>query len=246
MPGDCARAWRRDRGRESPLGRMRVRGDAGAPSRRSKSSDRPAPIAVFLPSPPQFPLIWPVVGARNHTFKNGAILPPPICGRPACYHDPVLDLGGVRREHYSVRTVIDRALHVAPSVDVAAAASDMTVAHVREQRAPLFPTVAAGGEYYQAPGYDEVVTNGGLSAGMLTLDYTAWDWDGGRRACARPNTSTKRRAWGWRPRVHKLFSIRRGVLRSVARGGRAAGVAGQPRSPVALRHYHSGAGKAAA
>ncbi len=74
---------------------------------------------------------------------------------------------------------IDRALHVAPSVDVAAAASDMTVAHVREQRAPLFPTVAAGGEYYQAPGYDEVVTNRGLSAGMLTLDYTAWDW--GRR-----------------------------------------------------------------
>jgi outer membrane protein len=74
---------------------------------------------------------------------------------------------------------IDRALHLAPSVDVAAAASDMSVAHVREQRAPLFPTVAAGGEYYQAPGYNEVVTNRGLSAGMLTLDYTAWDW--GRR-----------------------------------------------------------------
>ncbi len=74
---------------------------------------------------------------------------------------------------------IDRALHLAPSVDVAAAASDMSVAHVREQRAPLFPTVGAGAEYYQAPGYDEVVSNRGLSAGMLTLDYTAWDW--GRR-----------------------------------------------------------------
>jgi len=74
---------------------------------------------------------------------------------------------------------IDRALHLAPSVDVAAAASDMSVAHVREQRAPLFPTVGAGAEYYQAPGYNEVVTNRGLSAGMLTLDYTAWDW--GRR-----------------------------------------------------------------
>ena len=55
----------------------------------------------------------------------------------------------------------------------------MSVAHVREQRAPLFPTVGAGAEYYQAPGYNEVVTNRGLSAGMLTLDYTAWDW--GRR-----------------------------------------------------------------
>jgi outer membrane protein, multidrug efflux system len=74
---------------------------------------------------------------------------------------------------------IDRALQLAPSVDVAAAASDMSVAQVREQRAPLFPTVAAGAEYYQAPGYNEVVTNRGLSAAMLTLDYTAWDW--GRR-----------------------------------------------------------------
>jgi outer membrane protein TolC len=74
---------------------------------------------------------------------------------------------------------IDRALHQAPSVDVAAAASDMSVAHVREQRAPLFPSLATGVEYYQAPGYDEVISNRGLSAAMLTLDYTAWDW--GRR-----------------------------------------------------------------
>ena len=79
---------------------------------------------------------------------------------------------------------IERALHVAPSVDIAAAASDMSVAHVREQRAPLFPTVGAGAEYYQAPGYNEVITNRGLSAGMLTLDYTAWDW-GRRRALVR-------------------------------------------------------------
>ena len=71
---------------------------------------------------------------------------------------------------------IDRALHLAPSVDVAAAASDMSVAQVREQRAPLFPTLGASAEYYQAPGYNEVITNRGLSAAMLTLDYTAWDW----------------------------------------------------------------------
>lgn len=74
---------------------------------------------------------------------------------------------------------IDRALHQAPSIDVAAAASDMSVAHVREQRAPLFPTVATGVEYYQAPGYNKAVTNRGLTTGLLTLDYTAWDW--GRR-----------------------------------------------------------------
>ena len=74
---------------------------------------------------------------------------------------------------------IDRALRLAPSVDVAAAASDMSAADVRGQHAPLFPTVGAGAEYYQAPGYDQVITNRGLSSGQLTLDYTAWDW--GRR-----------------------------------------------------------------
>jgi outer membrane protein TolC len=74
---------------------------------------------------------------------------------------------------------IDRALRLAPSVDVAAAASDMSAADARGQRAPLFPTIGAGAEYYQAPGYDEVITNRGLSSGQLTLDYTAWDW--GRR-----------------------------------------------------------------
>src|SRR5260370_35494600 len=80
---------------------------------------------------------------------------------------------------------IERALHVAPSVDVAAAASDMSVAHVREQRAPLFPTVGSGVEYYQAPGYNTTISNRGLSAALLTLDYTAWDW-GRRQARLRP------------------------------------------------------------
>jgi outer membrane protein TolC len=74
---------------------------------------------------------------------------------------------------------IERALHLAPSVDIAAAASDMSVAHVREQRAPLFPTVGTGVEYYQAPGYNPTITNRGLSTALLTLGYTAWDW--GRR-----------------------------------------------------------------
>lgn len=74
---------------------------------------------------------------------------------------------------------IDRALRAAPAVGVAAAASDMSAAHVREQRAPLYPNIASGAEYYQAPGYDEVVTNRGLSTALLTLDYTVWDW--GRR-----------------------------------------------------------------
>jgi outer membrane protein TolC len=89
-----------------------------------------------------------------------------------------------RAASITLSDAIDRALHVAPSVDVAAAASDMSVAHVREQRAPLFPTIGTGVEYYQAPGYNQVITNRGLSAAMLTLNYTAWDW-GRRRALMR-------------------------------------------------------------
>ncbi len=75
---------------------------------------------------------------------------------------------------------IDRAIRFAPSMESAAAQSDMTSAQVREQRAPLFPSISTGGEYYQAPGYDDVVTNRGLSAAMVMATYTAWDW--GRRA----------------------------------------------------------------
>ncbi len=74
---------------------------------------------------------------------------------------------------------IDRALRFAPSIEMAAAKSDLVDASAREQRAPLFPSLSAGTEYYQAPGYSEVITNRGLSAAMLSLDYTAWDW--GRR-----------------------------------------------------------------
>lgn len=74
---------------------------------------------------------------------------------------------------------IDRALAFAPSVSMASADRDVTNARAREQRAPLYPNVTAGTEYYQAPGYNTIVTNSGLSSALLALNYTAWDW--GRR-----------------------------------------------------------------
>ena len=75
--------------------------------------------------------------------------------------------------------VVDRALAYAPSVSMATADSDASEARMREQRAPLYPALTADTEYYQAPGYNTVVTNRGLSAGLITLNYTMWDW--GRR-----------------------------------------------------------------
>ena len=79
----------------------------------------------------------------------------------------------------TLNEAIDRALIFAPSVSMVSAESEVSKARTREQRAPLFPTLTAGTEYYQAPGYNTTVTNRGLSAGLIALNYTAWDW--GRR-----------------------------------------------------------------
>src|SRR5215469_3345169 len=86
------------------------------------------------------------------------------------------------RAHAATLTLadaIDRAIAFAPSVSMAAADSDVSGARARETRAPLYPAVSAGTEYYQAPGYNTTVTNRGVSAGMVALNYTMWDW--GRR-----------------------------------------------------------------
>ena len=82
-------------------------------------------------------------------------------------------------EVLTLRDAVARALKYAPAVEQAETQRDLSSAKTREQRAPLFPSVEAGTEYYQAPGYDEVITNRGLSAALAALNYTAWDW--GRR-----------------------------------------------------------------
>jgi outer membrane protein TolC len=74
---------------------------------------------------------------------------------------------------------IDRAMAFAPTVAAAAADSDFSQARVREMYAPFLPSVSAGVEYYQAPGYSQAITNRGLSSMLLTADYTAFDF--GRR-----------------------------------------------------------------
>jgi outer membrane protein TolC len=74
---------------------------------------------------------------------------------------------------------IDRAIVHAPAVDGAKSSVELTDARVREQRAPMMPSIATGAEYSQSPGYDQVITNRGLSTGLVTMNYTAWDW--GRR-----------------------------------------------------------------
>jgi outer membrane protein TolC len=87
-------------------------------------------------------------------------------------------------ETLTLDQAIQRALAFAPTVASATAQSDLSAAMVGEARAPLYPSLSAGSEYMQAPGYSFTVTNGGLSDAMLTLDYTAFDF-GHRLALAR-------------------------------------------------------------
>ena len=85
----------------------------------------------------------------------------------------------VHAEALTLRDAIERALRFAPAIAVSIADSDLSDAQMREVRAPLMPAISARSEYGQSPGYDEVVTNRGLSTATLNLDYTAIDF--GRR-----------------------------------------------------------------
>ena len=87
-------------------------------------------------------------------------------------------------ETLTLGQAVARALAFAPTVASASAQSELSGAMVREARAPLYPSLSAGSEYMQAPGYSTVITNGGLSDAMLMLNYTAYDF-GRRLAQAR-------------------------------------------------------------
>lgn len=80
----------------------------------------------------------------------------------------------------SLDDVVARALQLAPALDAASANRDLNDARVSEARAPLYPTIAGNGEYFQAPGYDQTISNRGLTLAQLALGYTAYD--GGRRS----------------------------------------------------------------
>jgi outer membrane protein TolC len=82
-------------------------------------------------------------------------------------------------ETVTLAGAIDRAIALAPSIDVAAASSDFSGAQAREAQGPLWPSIAAQGEYQQMPGFDPRITNRGQTDMLLTLDYPAYDF--GRR-----------------------------------------------------------------
>ncbi len=106
---------------------------------------------------------WLTVAAVSVAFLHAASAPPDALAAKAITLDEA----------------ISRALQVAPSLDSALAQSDLNGARVEEAQAPFYPWISANGEYNQAPGYDQTISNGGLTLAQLALAYTAFD--GGRR-----------------------------------------------------------------
>jgi outer membrane protein TolC len=82
-------------------------------------------------------------------------------------------------EPLTLNECVSRALTTIPRLAEAGAAVDLSAAQQREVAASLFPTVRSDIAYLQEPGYREVITNRGLSAGQLIADYLVYD--GGRR-----------------------------------------------------------------
>jgi len=82
-------------------------------------------------------------------------------------------------EAITLDEAIERALEVMPALANAAANSDFSRAKINEARAPLYPTISGAGQYTQMPGYDQKITNRGMTLAQLVSDYTIFD--GGRR-----------------------------------------------------------------
>jgi outer membrane protein len=74
---------------------------------------------------------------------------------------------------------VSRALAYAPAVSAADANSELNAGKLTEARSALYPNVVGAGEYNQAPGYDERISNRGLTLAQLQGIYTVYD--GGRR-----------------------------------------------------------------
>jgi outer membrane protein TolC len=82
-------------------------------------------------------------------------------------------------EIVTLAQAINRALAVAPALLSADADSELNAGKLNEARAALYPNLSSIGEYNQAPGYDQRISNRGLTVAQLTADYTVYD--GGRR-----------------------------------------------------------------
>ena len=85
-------------------------------------------------------------------------------------------------EAITLDEAIERALEVMPALANAAANSDFNRAKIDEARAPLYPTISGAGQYTQMPGYDQVITNRGMTLAQRVSEYAIFD-SGRRNLC---------------------------------------------------------------
>lgn len=82
-------------------------------------------------------------------------------------------------EVITLAQAVSRALRYAPSVLSASANDELSIGKLGEARSALYPDLSGAGEYNQAPGYDQRISNRGLTLAQLQATYTVYD--GGRR-----------------------------------------------------------------
>ncbi|HEY2104187.1 MAG TPA: TolC family protein [Candidatus Binataceae bacterium] len=82
-------------------------------------------------------------------------------------------------EVITLTQAVSRALRYAPSILSASANDEMSIGKLVEARSALYPDLSGAGEYNQAPGYDQRISNRGLTLAQLQATYTVYD--GGRR-----------------------------------------------------------------
>jgi outer membrane protein len=82
-------------------------------------------------------------------------------------------------EVITLTQAVSRALRYAPSILSASANDEMSLGKLVEARSALYPDLSGAGEYNQAPGYDQRISNRGLTLAQLQATYTVYD--GGRR-----------------------------------------------------------------
>jgi outer membrane protein TolC len=104
-----------------------------------------------------------------------------VCSSTATVLCALLLSGGAAwcRPVITLKQAIGRALAYAPAVLSAGAYSELSVGKLDEARAAFYPDISGAGEYNQAPGYDQRISNRGLTLAQVQGTYTVYD--GGRR-----------------------------------------------------------------
>src|SRR5262249_31045093 len=96
-------------------------------------------------------------------------------GASVCGLVTLLPSVAARSDTITVDECVRSALARSPAAQAAALEADAAAARLRAARATYAPQLSAEGAYGRAEGFDEVVTNGGVTAALLAVEVTLLD-----------------------------------------------------------------------